>query len=70
MLADPKDIFPFETARQLARTLPDARLQLVEGAGHHLPRRAPQAVAEAIVAFLAAAHITAVPIAASGDVNT
>jgi pimeloyl-ACP methyl ester carboxylesterase/uncharacterized membrane protein YbhN (UPF0104 family) len=62
VLADPKDIVvPFETARRLARTLPDARLQLVEGAGHHLPRRAPQAVADAIVAFLAAAQIT-VPI--------
>jgi pimeloyl-ACP methyl ester carboxylesterase len=63
VLADPKDtIVPFETARELARALPDARLQLVAGAGHHLPRRAPQAVADAIVAFLAAAQITAVPI--------
>ena len=42
VLADPKDtVVPFETARRLARALPDARLQLVEGAGHHLPRRAP-----------------------------
>ena len=38
----PQDtVVPFETARRLARALPDARLQLVEGAGHHLPRRAP-----------------------------
>jgi pimeloyl-ACP methyl ester carboxylesterase/uncharacterized membrane protein YbhN (UPF0104 family) len=64
VLADPRDtIVPFETARRLARALPDARLQLVEGAGHHLPRRAPEAVADAIVAFLAAAQITDVPIA-------
>ena len=59
VLADPRDtIVPYETARRLVRALPDARLQLVEGAGHHLPRRAPEAVADAIVAFLAAAQIT------------
>jgi len=64
VLADPKDtVVPFETARRLARALPDARLQLVEGAGHHLPRRAAAVVADAIVAFLAAAEITAAPIA-------
>jgi pimeloyl-ACP methyl ester carboxylesterase/uncharacterized membrane protein YbhN (UPF0104 family) len=63
VLADPRDtIVPFETARRLVRALPDARLRLVEGAGHHLPRRAPEAVVEAIVAFLAAAQITDVPI--------
>ena len=63
MLANPKDtVVPFETARRLARALPDARLQLVEGAGHHLPRRAAAVVADAIVAFLAAAEITTVPI--------
>jgi 3-oxoadipate enol-lactonase len=56
VLADPGDtIVPFETARQLVRALPDARLQVVEGAGHHLPRRAPRAVADAIVALLAPA---------------
>jgi pimeloyl-ACP methyl ester carboxylesterase len=54
LLADPSDILvPLDTARQLAGALPDARLQLVEGAGHHLPRRAPGAVVDAIVAFLA-----------------
>ena len=59
VLADPKDtVVPFETARRLVRTLPDARLQRVEGAGHHLPRRAPAVVAAAIVDFLAAAQIT------------
>jgi pimeloyl-ACP methyl ester carboxylesterase len=55
-------VVPFETARLLVRALPDARLQLVEGAGHHLPRRAPEAVADAIVAFLAATQIADVPI--------
>jgi pimeloyl-ACP methyl ester carboxylesterase len=55
LLADPKDtLVPVETARRLAQALPDARLQLVEGAGHHLPRRAPDAVASAITAFIAA----------------
>ena len=53
LLADPTDtVVPLETARRLARALPDARLELVEGAGHHLPRRAPEVVADAIVAFL------------------
>ena len=57
LLADPRDtLVPLDTARRLARALPDARLQLIEGAGHHLPRRAPDAVADAIVAFLAAAE--------------
>jgi pimeloyl-ACP methyl ester carboxylesterase len=71
VLADPQDsVVPFETARRLARALPHARLQLVEGAGHHLPRRAPAVVADAIVAFLAPAEITDVPDhSASRDVN-
>jgi pimeloyl-ACP methyl ester carboxylesterase/uncharacterized membrane protein YbhN (UPF0104 family) len=57
LLADPRDtLVPLDTARRLARALPDARLQLIDGAGHHLPRRAPDAVADAIVAFLAAAE--------------
>jgi pimeloyl-ACP methyl ester carboxylesterase len=59
VLADPKDaVVSFETARRLTLALPDAHLQLVEGTGHHLPRRAPAVVADAIVAFLAAAQIT------------
>jgi pimeloyl-ACP methyl ester carboxylesterase len=66
LLADPEDTqVPVGTARRLVQILPDARLQLVQGAGHHLPRRAPQAVAGAIVAFLAAAQITDVPITQS-----
>jgi len=55
LLADPQDsVVPVRTARRLAQALPNGRLQLVEGAGHHLPRRAPGAVAGAITAFLAA----------------
>jgi 3-oxoadipate enol-lactonase len=55
VLADPRDrLIPVGTARRLARSLPDARLQLISGVGHHLPRRASGAVADAIGAFLAA----------------
>jgi uncharacterized membrane protein YbhN (UPF0104 family)/predicted alpha/beta hydrolase family esterase len=55
LLADPADqIVPIMTANRLAAELPDARLRLVEHAGHHLPRRAPAAVTEAIAEFLAA----------------
>jgi pimeloyl-ACP methyl ester carboxylesterase len=53
VLADPHDtLVPIETARALHTALPDARLQLIEGAGHHLPRRASRDVAEAITRFL------------------
>lgn len=55
VLADPRDpLVPVEIARCLAQSLPDARLQLINGAGHHLPRRAAGEVAGAIGAFLAA----------------
>jgi pimeloyl-ACP methyl ester carboxylesterase len=54
LIADPADrVVPIKTSHRLANLLADARLLLVEGAGHHLPRRAPHAVAEAIAAFLA-----------------
>jgi pimeloyl-ACP methyl ester carboxylesterase len=53
LLADPADkLVPFSTAQRLATTLPDARLQMVEGPGHHLPGRAPGVVADALAAFL------------------
>ncbi len=42
------------TAQRLVSELPNARLRLVAHAGHHLPRRAPGAVVEAIAGFLAA----------------
>jgi len=54
IMADPDDaVVPIDTARRLARALPDARLQLVKGAGHHLPRRAADVVASAIEALVA-----------------
>ena len=53
VLADPQDrLVPVETARSLVQLLPHARLQLINGAGHHLPRRASGPVADAIGAFL------------------
>jgi 3-oxoadipate enol-lactonase len=55
LIADPADrVVPVKTSHRLAGLLPDSRLILVEGTGHHLPRRAPKAVADAIAAFLAA----------------
>jgi len=55
LLADPADqIVPIMTAERLVGELPDARLRLVAHAGHHLPRRAPGAVVEAITGFLSA----------------
>jgi pimeloyl-ACP methyl ester carboxylesterase/uncharacterized membrane protein YbhN (UPF0104 family) len=55
VLADPRDsLVPVETARRLAHSLPDARLQFISGAGHHLPRRASATVADAIGVFLSA----------------
>jgi uncharacterized protein (TIRG00374 family) len=55
VIADPADrVVPVKTSRKLADLLPDARLLIVKGAGgHHLPRRAPRVVADAITAFLA-----------------
>ena len=55
LLADPNDtLVPIHTARRLTDALPHARLQLISGAGHHLPRRAADVVANAIVTFLIA----------------
>jgi pimeloyl-ACP methyl ester carboxylesterase len=54
LIADPADrVVPVKTSHRLAEMLPDARLMLVSGTGHHLPRRAPRAVADAIAEFLA-----------------
>jgi pimeloyl-ACP methyl ester carboxylesterase len=54
LIADPADkVVPVKTSRRLADLLPQSRLMLVHGAGHHLPRRAPRAVADAITQFLA-----------------
>ena len=60
LLADPADqIVPIMTAHRLVSELPHARLRLISDAGHHLPRRAPGAVAEAIAGFVAALDETA-----------
>jgi hypothetical protein len=62
LLADPADqIVPIMTAQRLVSELPRARLRLISDAGHHLPRRAPDAVVEAIAGFVAALDETAPP---------
>jgi len=54
LVADPGDkVVPVKTSHLLTGLLRDGRLLLVSGVGHHLPRRAPRAVADAITAFLA-----------------
>ena len=54
LLADPEDtLVPVTTAYQLAAALPDARIELVHGTGHHLPRRGAPQTAERIIQFLA-----------------
>jgi pimeloyl-ACP methyl ester carboxylesterase len=45
---------PVRQHEELAARVRDARLQVVEGAGHMLPMEQPEATAEAIAAWLAA----------------
>ena len=53
LVADPRDtLIPVSTTHQLAAVLPDARVQLVDQIGHHLPRRGAPQVAAAIAEFL------------------
>jgi pimeloyl-ACP methyl ester carboxylesterase len=55
LLADPYDtLIPVRTTHQLAALLPNARVQLLDQIGHHLPRRGAPKIAVAIVDFLAA----------------
>ena len=55
LIADPHDtLIPVSTTHQLAAALPNAQVQLLNGIGHHLPRRAAPKIAGAIVAFLTA----------------
>jgi pimeloyl-ACP methyl ester carboxylesterase len=62
LLADPADqVVPIMTAERLVSELPDARLRLISDAGHHLPRRASGAVAEAIAEFTAALNSAGAP---------
>jgi pimeloyl-ACP methyl ester carboxylesterase len=54
LLADPQDtLIPVSTTHQLAAVLPDARVQLLDQIGHHLPRRGAPQIAAAIAGFLA-----------------
>ena len=53
LIADPDDtLIPVSTTHQLAAALPDARVQLLSGIGHHLPRRGAAQTAAAITGFL------------------
>lgn len=53
VMSDRRDsMVPFRTAQALSTLIPDARLHVVEGAGHHLPLRKPEEVAAQIAAFL------------------
>jgi pimeloyl-ACP methyl ester carboxylesterase len=55
LIADPEDtLVPVTTTHQLAAALPDARVQLLSGIGHHLPRRGAPQIAAAITGFVAA----------------
>lgn len=54
LLADPQDtLIPVSTTHELAAALPDARVQLVDDIGHHLPRRGAPVIAAAISQFVA-----------------
>lgn len=67
LIADPADrVVPVKTSQKLDATLPDSRLILLKGTGHHLPRCAPDEVADAITAFLATID-NADPVADSGE---
>jgi pimeloyl-ACP methyl ester carboxylesterase len=55
LLADPHDtLIPVQTTHQLAAALPDARVELLRGTGHHIPRRGAAEAAARIVQFLTA----------------
>lgn len=70
LIADPADrVVPVKTSRRLAAMLPESRLLLVNGPGHHLPRRAPHTVADAIAAFLETVD-AAQPAGDAGDCQT
>jgi pimeloyl-ACP methyl ester carboxylesterase len=53
LVADPHDmIVPVRSTQRLAAALPEARVRMLDGPGHHLPRRAASQIAAAIAGFL------------------
>jgi 3-oxoadipate enol-lactonase len=53
LVADPHDmIVPVRSTHRLAAALPDVRVQMLDGPGHHLPRRAAPQIAAAIAEFM------------------
>jgi pimeloyl-ACP methyl ester carboxylesterase len=53
LVADPHDmIVPVRSTRQLATALPHTQVEMLDGPGHHLPRRAAPRIAAAIADFL------------------
>jgi 3-oxoadipate enol-lactonase len=53
LIADPHDmIVPVRSTQRLAAALPDARVRMLDGPGHHLPRRAAPQIAAAIAEFV------------------
>jgi pimeloyl-ACP methyl ester carboxylesterase len=53
LVADPHDmIVPVRSTQRLAASLPDAQVRMLDGPGHHLPRRAAPQIAAAIAEFL------------------
>jgi len=50
---DPDFKHPEQEARTLAERLPHARVQIMEGAGHHLQVEVPEQTAQSILAFFA-----------------
>jgi pimeloyl-ACP methyl ester carboxylesterase len=45
-------IVPVRSTQRLAAALPEARVRMLDGPGHHLPRRAASQIAAAIAGFL------------------
>jgi pimeloyl-ACP methyl ester carboxylesterase len=53
LVADPHDmIVPVRSTQRLTAALPDASVMMLDGPGHHLPRRAAPQIAAAIAEFL------------------
>ena len=58
ILADPADrVVAFRTAVRLCDQLPSGQLRVVHDVGHHIPRRDPQAVTDAILDLIASGAV-------------